>query len=384
MDNKPLSQSPEVAAPVYGFVLRYPAFAFVRPGRGAKDLSSIERRNQLIVLLFLGSFLVAAAIDRTFIMRGIDVGFLEHPTIFAFLLLHLVGVRVLFRASLKLRELPRRSDTCLNHTDSRKIQRALATIEHQLSSPPTGWSAGLLTALYLVGAACFIWNSFQNQQPLRFLGFDFWDSSHHTAGYWVTRAYKFYLFCLLLPALAHGVFVIVQAFWRLLESVKEEGGVALDPFQVGRSGGCDRLVEPLTTILYPLIVVGAIANLSALLVHRELDLTPVIGIALLFLGGLFLFFGYSWPLRIAIERERRYALSRIAQLQAELCQRYLRRGLTGDAETASLRLLDDLRSRFLGLPAWPHLRPVTKALSLITGSQYALVLLKAVLPLLIN
>jgi len=89
-------------------------------------------------------------------------------------------------------------------------------------------------------------------------------------------------------------------------------------------------------------------------------------------------------LRKAIELERRNVLSRIAHLQRDVCQRYLDNGFSGSISSPAVGFLDDLRVRFLALPAWPQLRPVTRGLSLIAGSQYVLVIAKAALPLVIK
>ena len=252
-------------------------------------------------------------------LPGPDVGLLEHPTILSFLLLQLVALRVT-AASLGSLLATWNEDTLPFTRDFRDGigHNFIDEYWNSYLKRRDNISKFIFSLFTMVGVVSFVWNSYQNQAPSRFLGFDFWDSSHHYFGYWSTRLYKFYLWTLFLPALGHALFGLFLLFARILSAARAEDALVLKPYDSDSAGGVRVLTSPLVRPISAVFFVCSLGAFSALAVHRELDLTPLIGVTLLafFLGSGLL--SYSIPLSRAVQAEKRRQIGEISERQSSL------------------------------------------------------------------
>lgn len=223
--------------------------------------------------------ILASFVDGTFLLPGRSIGLFQHPAIWAFLVLQIAlplslqrSLNRLFQSHLQLRSL-------------RPNQQGSATV---VPSPLTSFlelrdndARVLATLFYGVGLAAFVWNTYQNQRPGIVLPYDFWDSSTFQWGFWATRVYKLYLFAWLLPyiALLHSAILVVTL--RAIREARITGELGLDPFHPDGAGGLGFVPPLVTTPIIVALLVAALPMAAALEVHRAMDVTPLIGLAIL-------------------------------------------------------------------------------------------------------
>ncbi|MDQ7250950.1 hypothetical protein [Dongia sedimenti] len=131
---------------------------------------------------------------------------------------------------------------------------------------------------YAAGLGAFVWNTYQNQLPRIVVPYDFWDSSLHGFGYWITRFYKFYLFVWLLPYIA---FIHTAILWAVLKAIREKrlaGELVLQPFHRDGLGGFGAIPSLISTPVAIALLVAALPLAGAIEIHRTADVTPLTGI----------------------------------------------------------------------------------------------------------
>jgi len=359
----------------------YHAFVLARVLR-IESVETFLAANTVVAGLFLLLFLIGSSVDESFFLPGDGVGLLEHPAIFSFILMQLVSVRVTVGGIESFSSAVDTETGCLKKTD--RESRAAKLVESHIRNfveLKTPVAVALFTLFSVVGFICFAWNSFQNQRPQEFLGFDYWDSIHYPFGYWSTRAYKVYLWIFLGPALVHVWVAIITAFWRVMGKVRDSEEFRLQPFHEDNCGGASGLLTPFTGIIYPVLLAGALGTLSAAAVHREIDATPLIGATLLFLISIGLFLGYCLPLRRAIIESKSRLLATIANRQENLFQKVVDGNMvTMSKAEYELAVLDKGKKALVDLPTWPMLRSMLKFAGVVTGSQYAAFVAKMIAP----
>jgi len=330
----------------------------------------------MLALLFAALIVSAAVVDRTLVLPGSGLGLLEHPTIWALILLQAV--------------LP-----LSTHHSITRLLRARRDIERIAGAPQAAVSSfvdevvrfvrleswggrGAASLLYGLGIAAFVWNSYQNQLPAgSILPFDFWDSSRHLAGYWSTRLYKLYLYGALLPYIALVHIAILTALLRLVRKARTSSTFSLIPFHQDGAGGLGFIASLISTPIIIGLLCAALPSAMAVWVHKELDLTPVLALASL-LG--FAITAYLIPMFVL--RQDIVALKRrlISQLRARQQKEYKaiseneRLDLaTMTMASESLSYFDRVCSRVEAIPNFPHWKQLLRYTALtITPSALSL------------
>jgi hypothetical protein len=266
----------------------------------------------VIAAVFAILIVTASVLDETLIMKGRDVGLLQHSTIWSFILLQ---VAMPLSLCSSLRNLIRARSTIRKLIRSRKcIQEVVQPLVRFMSVEDVA-SRALATLFYCVGIFAFIWNTFQNQRPGIVLPYDFWDSSNHFWGFWMTRVYKLYLFGWLLPYLGLLYFGIVIVVLRMIRRARLAGIIELEPFHPDGAGGLGFVPPLITTPIIIALLLGSFSTAAALEVHQSADITPIIG-ALIVVGGMLL--AYVAPaiyFRTDILALKKQSMDRIRQMQ---------------------------------------------------------------------
>jgi hypothetical protein len=314
--------------------------------------------GQCCVLAALAAVAVvaAAALDHTFTLQSRDIGLLQHPAIWAFIALQ-IALPLSIRTSLD-KVAARRTEV----RDGLPDQVFTETVQPQLIR----WmrlegTLSVITAslFYTVGLAAFAWNSYQNQLPGVLLPYDFWDSSNHPWGYWVTRIYKLYLFGWLLPYMAFVHAGILTAVLTALRERRLAGTFVLQPFHHDGVGGLGFIPGLVTTPIVITLLIASVPVGAAFSVHRAFDVTPLMGAAIIVVCALLAYVIPILRLRTDIIAMKRTVVERIRQLQQSYYSRIVR---DEEVQIDTLRqgnealdYFEKVCMRIEGISNYPHL-----------------------------
>lgn len=330
-------------------------------------LLHIGFRGQAAVLtgLCVAATLTASAADHTLILAGRNIGLLQHPAIWAFFALQF-ALPILMRQSLaNLSDNEEKIDQIAGEDDA--LSKRVVHPLRRFLRLQTNSSRAVATLAYVVGFAAYVWNTYQNQLSGA-LPFDFWDSSHHFWGFWITRAYKLYLFCWLLPyvVLVHtGVLTVVL---NTVRQARLSGRLKLRPFSADGVGGLGFIPPLVSTPVIVVLLMCSVAVAATIEVHRRFDVTPVIGLIVLF--GLS-FGAYVLPtlyLRSEILALKKVTLDKLWSLQEDQYVQIVD-GNSADAEciaraSGAIEYFEKVRRKVDSIPTYPHLRRVLNAMGI--------------------
>jgi hypothetical protein len=354
-----------------GLLATYPAFRFRQLLRTSSSDKRFLQLNSALTLFSFLCLLIAASVDDTLFLAGRAVGFFEHPAIFGYLLAQGLIPRGAADSLQLVAHLPGWGGSLLSANFITNDAPALTGKFHRFVALDTNLSRFTYTLLTCGGMVVVIWNTYANQQPFVFAGFDFWDSAQHLWGFALTRVYKFYMWVLFFPALVHfeiGVLLFVR---RLLLVASAKKQVRLSPFDADESGGAanfiDAVVKPLRL---PLLVAGFMVA-ATVFIHRKVDVMTA-GATLVF--ALLFFLLYLLPasaLHDALSREKREQMGKLSTLQSHLYAQITKPTLTpADAHELadSITSLAMVKEKLSSLSTWPQVRPVLKMVGLFSTS----------------
>src|SRR5205807_1232599 len=98
------------------------------------------------------------------------------------------------------------------------------------------------------------------------------------AGYFSTRAYKFYIDALLLPSIVHTFAGIVWTNVNLVRHLSRQKRVQLAPFNPDRCGGFGFLADLILSPTISALLVSGLAFFGVVYTHRALDVSTATGV----------------------------------------------------------------------------------------------------------
>lgn len=320
----------------------------------------------IVVGLAAGALLVASVIDHSLTLPGRDVGLLEHPAIWAFLVLQL-ALPLSIRHSLK--KLPEAETRIREITNSEaKPSGFLVSPLLRFLSLQTNDARLAATIVYCVGLGALVWNTYQNQRPGIIVPYDFWDSTTFFWGFWITRVYKLYLFVLLLPYLAMIHLGTLIVTLREIRSARLSGKLKLEPFHPDGVGGLGFIPGLVTTPIILTVLVGSLPTAAAFEVHRAVSITPVLGLTILVLWTVLAYIVPTLFLRSDIVAMKRETIGKLRLLE----QAYYSRIVDNeDVNFGALRkgneaveYFDKICLKIQSIPDYPHLKRVLRYIGL--------------------
>jgi hypothetical protein len=222
------------------------------------------------------------------------------------------------------------------------------------------------TVFYTAGLAAFVWNTYQNQLPGIIVPYDFWDSSNHPFGYWITRVYKAYLFVWLLPyaSLIHAA--VLSSALTIIRERRLAGTLKLQPFHPDAVGGLGYIPSLITTPIVVTLLVASLPLAGAFYIHRAFELTPLMGATIVLAGAIIAYAVPIFRLRTDIIALKRETVEKLRSLEQEYYSSVVEKRTH---EFASIRLgnealdyFDKLSSRVEAISNYPHLHRVLKYL----------------------
>jgi hypothetical protein len=334
-------------------------------------------QNVLLTLVSAAVLLVAAAADHSLYLPERDVGLLEHPTQWGFLILQLIlpisisrSIGQLEQTTIAHGEIARR--------DGKSSNLILPGVLRFLGL--RDWQSRIAaTLVYFIGGAAWLWNTYQNQFPRIIVPYDFWDSTTFLTGYTVTRFHKFYLFAVLLPYLAMIHIAILWSTLSVVRAAREKGELHLLPFHPDGSGGLAFVAGFISKPITWTLLIGSLTTAGALFVHRAAHFTPVAGVSILVAWALLAYFVPILFLRRDIIALKRNLMNRIHSAQ----QQHYSKALDGkrldlgalEEENAASEYFDRIRKRIESISNYPHWKAlfagiglaVTPSLITVTG-----------------
>ncbi len=344
-----------------GIYENYPIFRFI------KRITFFTRRaivykSLLWTILFCLGILLGSLLDGTLILSGENWGLLQHPTIWAFFFIQAI---VPFSINFSLKRLflfLKKNDLIDSDLDLAKYIDVLKTY----TTRSTNLSRMCYYLLFCVGVICFAWNSYQNQAPYKFVGFDFWDSINHPFGYWTTRLYKIYLWLFFLPALVHIQFSILMTVNKLLKEVKAGNRLRLKPYHQDGYGGVGRIIKIVINPVIPVLIISCCGVIGVFIIHRNFGIT--LGIGLLILSSLFIFI-YLVPavkLRKIIIAEKKRQLTEISNTQNSIFYSLIKnKPDLMHSNIDVLNALEPVTKQIKSISNWPYLNSVIKVISIV-------------------
>lgn len=350
-------------------LLEYPAFFYARRSRG--KTSRLPLINNLVAIGFGLILFLSALLDSSLELRGRAVGFFEHPAIFFFIATQCICLYAVLRGARTFLDLPKWGSHVLKPDFlARRLEYHQGWLREAIKrkNPHGSFTYNILVS---IGIAAFAWNSIANQDPIRFAGFDFWDSMNHPYGYAATRVYKFYMWTFFFPALIHLELMMLICFRRLVVDAADSRGLVLEPFHPDGCGGVRKFMDTVLIPLIPPLAVSSLLAVSAVSIHRKVDFTTVGALGLVCVTFLVLYLTLATALRRAIIIEKDRQLKAISDIQN--AQFFELIGVMTEAAKSeevgkTIASLADLSKYVRGLPNWPQLHFVVKAVSLAGSS----------------
>jgi hypothetical protein len=347
----------------------YPAFAYSRvPGIGHQNVlwCNVALTAAMAMVLVISSW-----IDGTLWMQGRAVGFLEHPGIITFLL---AQAYVPFVAVKAVEQLAKPEDFATSALSPSFIANEVAPAWDRYSTSVKrkdgrGWR--LYKLLFLIGFLAVAWNSIQNQDPIRFVHFDFWDSALHPFGYWSTRVYKSYLWLLIIPAITHLLILSALSVRAIIIAAgKTKDGLVLDPYHEDGCGGVKVIVNALLRPMRPIALLAALLAFDAFYVHAKFDLTTIGGFTLTLAFFAMIYVTPAISLRRTIRREKQRQIQELRKKQTELYSSlYRSTTATVQSDVAQTILsLSEVCKNVANIPEWPQLRTALNIVAIAYAS----------------
>lgn len=350
---------------------RYPPFAIGLTPKLRYRLRWPGLTNVSVAVTFGVAFLLAGYRENTLVMAGPAVGLLEHPGIWLFLAAQMGIPAVVNRSLRRFQSLPTEGDSpfttqfltsCFKEIDE-NVTCSLGRIGKR--------SKTVYQLLITLGFIAWTWNTFQNQQPLRFLHFDFWDSVNHPLGYWLTRFYKLYVWVLVGPAVVHAQICLVRGARNLFAMAATKRGIILDPYHSDGEGGLGALIDTVISPMVPIVLASSLLTVAAFWVHEKYDVTTIGGLGMTVALLLLIYFVPAISLRRAIVEEKRRQQEHVCKIQRTMYNDLLAAKITSDIlkeQTSALISLADLSKRITSISHWPQMARIWRLAVLALGS----------------
>ena len=301
---------------------------------------------------------IASFFDKSWILPGRNVGLLEHPGIWAFFCIQ-IAIPLSLRNSIKTLLKARSALRLVGALDKKSSTELLNRLLCYLNLKTSG-SKFTATALYSAGLIAFVWNTYQNQFPGKVVPFDFWDSKNYAFGFWTTRVYKFYLFVWLLPFAAFLHVGILTIGLRIIRKARNVGTLKLLPFHPDGVGGLGFVAELVTRPLLVAAALSALPTAAAFYVHREADVTPLMGLAVSVLGVTVAYLVPILMLRSDIVATKSAMLEKLRWMQqSKFAQIFESQKLDSkivQTENANIEGIEKLCLAIKGVSNYPHLK----------------------------
>jgi len=336
--------------------------------------------NVGIGLVFAVALVFGSWRDGTLRMPGASFGLFEHPAIWIFLAAQIFVPIVVSRSTGRFSTLEKEPALPLAETF---ITAELPSVQKsflEMLKRDDDRSKRIFNILLLLGLGFWAWNTFQNLRSGRGAPqFDFWDSASHFWGYWISRAYKLYIWLVIAPAVVHAQLCIARALRKMFRAADEAAALSLDPYHPDGAGGTRSFIDVVLLPMFVLVLPAVFLTTAATWVHKRYDLTTVGAIIVTLVLFVLVYWYPAAALRNAIVAEKDRQKRKISGLQRSLYDALLQEkpvATTLKDPTSVLLSLSSVAKQVDTLPNWPQLARVAQAAVVFVGSPLIAPLIK--------
>lgn len=201
--------------------------------------SDAMRRTILIgIAIFVantGALVGAAFYDHTFYIDGDSLGLMELPGVWAILVGDMLTMSIVQQMAHQAEKLTAKFPAVRNELTKRYLKRARATL---LNAIYLRSRHALIFAKISIFALLFWLNNlYQTLDPIRFYGYDVFDSKQHIAGFVAARIVFFVSWVVLVPYMAYVCLAISYTFFKLIRTLRGKSLLSFDLFHPDGCGG---------------------------------------------------------------------------------------------------------------------------------------------------
>jgi hypothetical protein len=338
-------------------------------------------QSLVITSICVVAMLIASGADHSFFLEGRDVGLLEHPAIWAFLVLQTVLPISIARSWVRVQKAILQKGEVADH-GGKESDLVAPSVQEFLGLKDTE-SRIAAALIYSIGIAAWVWNTYQNQLPGIAVPYDFWDSTTYLWGFAVTRVYKLYLFVVLLPYLALIHVAILVAILRLVRRTRVSGELRLLPFHPDGVGGLGFIANLISKPIILTLVIGAVTTGAAFIIHRAANVTPLIGLLILLGWAAVAYVAPILFLRVDIAAMKREMIQRLRlQQQENYSNAMLAKNLdfrTVRKENEALEYFDKVCGKVRSISSYPHLKRLIGVIGLALSPSLVAFAVKSLL-----
>jgi hypothetical protein len=344
---------------------QYPSLRWLSIRNGNKRTITFKFTNALIALSFFTLLCLSSIYENCFYMPGNEIGFIEHPVIYCFFIIQIMAP---FRIEVM----------AAKYLD--KVGKVRGEANLEFLGPKSKLITPIFPLFTLLGLCALAWNSIQNQQPIRYLGFDFWDSSKHQICYWSSRIYKFYLWAILFPVLFQIIVLFAAKTVTILKFNKKNNLKFIEPFHSDKMGGYRYFSNYIINSLYPILLLIGVATCFVLLIHEKFDPTSLIGLISTTIFFVLIYFLPAIEFYRIILYERKSILEQIDARKDEYINKILANTNLKDSafkeQVESLNSFEKLTDRIKLITPWPSMFSVLNKIVLAHVPSFIVIFLK--------
>lgn len=336
--------------------------------------------NAVIGLLFAVALVLGSWRDGTLRMIGPSFGLLEHPAIWIFVAAQILVPIVVSRSTGRFSTLDKEPGLPLTEAFITDTFPKLRETFFDMLKRDEIRAKRIFNVLLLLGLGFWSWNTFQNLRVGNGAPrFDFWDSAAHFWGYWLSRAYKLYIWLVVAPTVVHAQLSIARALRKMLGAADTAAALSLDPYHPDGAGGTRSFIDVVLLPMFVLVLPAVCLTTAATWVHKRYDFTTVGAIIATVTLFVLVYWYPATALRNAIVAEKDRQKRKISGLQRSLYDALLQEApvaTTLKDPTSVLLSLSSVAKQVDDLPNWPQLARVAQAAVVFVGSPLVAPLLK--------
>lgn len=360
----------------------YPAFNYLSWMKKL-NIHSIPVRNLIVTLFFVGLIVLASYVDHSFYLGEPNIGLLQHPAIWFFFLIQAIVPFALSKSINRFLNMYNWKHSIIKHSFFEEDFKSETKLLLQKSLHKKSLSRLWFVLLFTFGFISFAWNSYQNQSPVELVGFDFWDSYTYPFGYWSTRIYKFYIWCIFFPSVIHLYCSLVLQILNVLKRSYKSNMLVLEPYHYDENGGVSIFMKNIITPIIPVLFTTSLLSLSVYLIHQKFDFTSISSLVIVTIIFLILYLIPAYKIGKIIRDNKERQLSEIAKKQKKILKKIIDQDDSSQTKNdfELITTFEKITHQIKSIPNWPNYKFIGKILTIAYSPSIVISIVKIALPM---
>jgi hypothetical protein len=360
----------------------YPAFRYLNWMRKL-NINSIPMQNLVLTLFFIVMIVLSSFLDRSFFLNNPNIGLFQHPVIWFFFIIQATIPFALHKSVARFLDMYNWKHSIIKIPFFKDEFTAETKIFIKNTLRQKLISRIFFVLLITFGFISFAWNSYQNQAPLEFVGFDFWDSYNYPYGYWSTRIYKFYIWCIFFPSVIHLYCSLVFQILNVLKRSYKLNMLTLEPYHYDENGGVSVFMKNIITPVIPVLITTSLLSVSVYFIHQKFDFTSISSLIISTVFFLILYMIPAYKIGKIIRENKEKQLSEIAKKQKKILTKIID---TEDSNQTKnnfemITTFQEITNKIKAIPNWPNYKFIGKILAVAYSPAILISLVKIIVSL---